>query len=277
MPVKIAFRHIFFRHKVKPVIIDGDSFHRYDRYEMREAVKLATAEDKNLSHFSPEANLLDQQEELFHQYSNTGAGRRRFYLHTEVQSEPYAQKPGTFTPWVEIPKDTDLLFYQGLHGAIVHGNIDISQYADLLIGVVPIINMEWIQKIHRDTAERDYTPEDVTEIILRRMPDYMRYITPQFSRTDINFQRVPTVDTSNPFAVRDVPLLDESFVVIRFRDPKKFDVDIPYLLRMIRGSFTSRRNTLVIPGGKMSFAMETLFTPILKDMIEQRRSLLSQQ
>jgi phosphoribulokinase len=176
-----------------------------------------------------------------------------------------------------MPIDTDLLFYQGLHGAIVHENIDISQYPDLLIGVVPIINLEWIQKIHRDTAERDYTPEHVTEIILRRMPDYMRYITPQFSRTDINFQRIPTVDTSNPFAVRDVPSLDESFVVVRFRDPKKFDVDIPFLLRMIPGSFTSRRNTLVVPGGKMSFAMETLFTPILKEIIEQRRSLLSKQ
>jgi len=274
MPVKIAFKHIFFRLKVEPVIIDGDSFHRYNRKEMRKAVSKAVAEGKTLSHFGPDGNLLDELESLFRQYGATGGGRRRFYLHTEQAAETHGQEPGTFTPWEEIPENTDLLFYQGLHGAMLTKEIDIAQYVDLLVGVVPIVNLEWIQKIHRDTLERGYTPEDVTEIILRRMHDYVHYLTPQFSRTDINFQRVPTVDTSNPFGARDVPTWDESFVVIRFKDPAKFDVDFDFLLAMIHGSFLSRRNSIEIPGGKMELAMEIIFTPIVEDLIERRRALV---
>ncbi|MCP4410244.1 MAG: phosphoribulokinase [Gammaproteobacteria bacterium] len=268
MPVKVAFKHIFFRHKLNPVIIDGDSFHRYDRYEMHDTVRLAEAEGKNLSHFGPEANLLDQLEMLFRQYSESGRGRRRFYLHTEKQASDYNQQPGTFTPWEEIDAGSDLLFYQGLHGGMVNAEVDIAQFADLLIGVAPIVNLEWIQKIHRDTAERGYAPEDVTDIILRRMPDYMRHITPQFSRTDINFQRIPTVDTSNPFTVRDAPTLDESHIIINFHNPAKFDLDFHYLMRLIHGSFSSRRNTLVIPGGKLELIMEILFTPIVEGLVK---------
>ena len=149
--------------------------------------------------------------------------------------------------------------------------VNVAQHADLLIGVVPIVNLEWIQKIHRDTGERGYSPQDVTETILRRMPDYVHYITPQFSLTDINFQRVPTVDTSNPFISRDIPTPDESFVVIRFRNPRKFDVNFPYLLAMIHDSFMSRRNTIVVPGGKLGLAMEILFTPIIDEMMRPRQ------
>ena len=101
------------------------------------------------------------------------------------------------------------------------------------------------------------------------MPDYVNYITPQFSRTHINFQRVPTVDTSNPFIARDIPTPDESFVVIRFRFPK--GVDFPYLLSMIDGSFMSRPNTIVVPGGKMGFAMEVVLTPLIHELIEKKR------
>nr|MDJ0956020.1 phosphoribulokinase [Arenicellales bacterium] len=205
VPVKVAFRHIFYRHKVKPLLIDGDSFHRYDRYEMRVAVAEAHKQGKTLSHFGPEGNLLEQQEALFRQYAETGTGQRRYYLHTVEEAAPLGQRPGTFTSWKDIPTDTDVLFYQGHHGAIITENINIAQYVDLIIGVVPIVNLEWIKKIHRDTAERDYVPEDVADVILRRMPDYVKYITPQFSRTDIDFQLVPTVDTSNPFVARDVP------------------------------------------------------------------------
>ena len=164
-----------------------------------------------------------------------------------------------------------MLLYEGLHGAIVTDECDVAQFADLLIGVAPIVNLEWIQKIHRDTWHRGYDESDVTQTILRRMEDYVKHITPQFSRTDINFQRVPTVDTSNPFIARDVPTPDESFVVIRFRDPTKFEVDFPYLLAMIDKSFISRRNTIVVPGGKMLLAMELILMPILKQMVDESR------
>ena len=69
---------------------------------------------------------------------------------------------------------------------------------------------------------------------------------------------------------RDIPTLDESFVVIRFRDPDKFQVDFPYLLSMINGAFMSRRNTIVVPGGKMGLVIEIIFTPIIVDMMKRK-------
>ena len=218
--VKHAFEQIFIREKITPAVIEGDSFHRYNRVEMKAAMQKAEADgNTTFSHFGPEANIFDKLEELFKTYSNTGGGKKRLYLHSDEEAEPFGQKPGEFTPWETVPPGTDLLFYEGLHGGAVDGNVNVAQFVDLLIGVVPIVNLEWIQKIHRDCAQRGYSAEAVTDTILRRMHDYVHYITPQFSRTDINFQRVPTVDTSNPFIARDIPTPDESFVVIRFRDP----------------------------------------------------------
>ncbi len=269
--VKTAFEHIFRRLGLTAGIIEGDSFHRYSRDEMRAAVADATQRGENISHFGPEANLLCDLGQLFKHYGETGGGKRRYYVHNEIEAKQYATKAGTFTNWQDLPADTDMLLYEGLHGAIVTDECDVAQYADLLIGVVPIVNLEWIQKIHRDTSHRGYDESDVTQTILRRMEDYVKHITPQFSRTDINFQRVPTVDTSNPFIARDVPTPDESFVVIRFRDPTKFEIDFPYLLAMIDKSFISRRNTIVVPGGKMLLAMELILMPILKHMVDESR------
>ena len=271
--VKVAFEHIFLREGVNPVVIEGDSYHRYDRAAMKEAMAAAEASgNRHFSHFGPEANVFDKLEETFKSYGETGACERRYYLHSEEEAEPFGQKPGEFTPWEEVGGGTDLLFYEGLHGGIVTEEANVAQYVDLLIGVVPIVNLEWIQKIHRDTEQRGYSAEAVTDTILRRMYDYTHYITPQFSRTDINFQRVPTVDTSNPFIARDIPTPDESFVVIRFRDPEKFDVDFPYLLNMISDSFMSRRNSIVVPGGKMGFAMEIILAPIIENILQNRTS-----
>ncbi len=269
--VKRAFEHIFLRDGTNPAIVEGDSFHRYNRAEMRVKIDEASRKGTNLSHFGPEANLFDEIEKLFKTYGETGGGKKRYYLHSEEEAAPYGQKPGEFTPWEDMPAGTDLLFYEGLHGGVVHGEVDASRHVDLLIGVVPIVNLEWIQKIHRDTAERGYSAEAVTDTILRRMYDYVHYITPQFSRSDINFQRVPTVDTSNPFIARDIPTPDESFVVIRFRDPRKLDIDFPYLLSMLKDSFMSRRNSIVVPGGKMGFAMEIILTPIIQRMLARRK------
>ncbi|WP_353571539.1 phosphoribulokinase, partial [Candidatus Albibeggiatoa sp. nov. BB20] len=206
------------------------------------------------------------------QYSQTGAGQKRYYLHNEDEADPYGQEPGTFTPWEDIDEDSDLLFYEGLHGAIQTETANVHQWVDLLIGVVPSVNLEWIQKISRDTNERGYSAEAVTHTILRRMPDYVNYITPQFSKTHINFQRVPLVDTSNPFISRDIPTADESLVVIRFN--KYRNQDYSYLLSMIHDSFVARPNTLVVPGGKMGFAMQLIFAPIIHKMMEKRRQAL---
>jgi len=272
--VKNAFQHIFARLGLNAVIIEGDSFHRYDRKEMRQRIEEFDKKGLQFSHFSAEANLLDELETLFRQYGENGGGKIRRYLHTLEEAVAVGQEPGTFTPWEEVPKDSDLLFYEGLHGAAVSKTADVAKYADLVVGVVPIINLEWIQKIHRDINERGYRRDEVTDTILRRMYDYVHMITPQFSRTDINFQRVPTVDTSNPFITRYVPTPDESFVVIRFKEPKKFEgiIDFPYLVTMLHDSFMSRRNTIVIPGGKMGLAIEIIFMPLIEKLMRDRQS-----
>jgi phosphoribulokinase len=275
--VKFAFEHIFRRENINPLIVEGDSFHKYDRASMKANVK--KQEDlgnRFFSHFGLGANLFDKIEQTFKDYGETGGCDRRYYLHSEKEATEHNQRlntdlnPGEFTPWEKVGGGTDLLFYEGLHGAVVSDNIDMAQYGDLKIGVVPSVNLEWIQKIHRDDAERGYSAAETVDTILRRMPDYINYITPQFSQTDINFQRVATVDTSNPFIARDIPTPDESFVVIRFNDLDKTPVDFVYLCSMINGSFMSRRNTIVIPGGKMSLAMEIILYPIIKKMIENK-------
>ena len=270
--VKHAFEQIFIREKINPVIIEGDSFHRYDRAAMKEAMAQAEADgDNNFSHFGQKANLFDKLEELFKSYGATGGGQKRLYLHSDEEAAAYeGLTPGQFTPWEDIQSGTDIMFYEGLHGGVATETADVAQHVDLLVGVVPSVNLEWIQKIHRDNAERGYSEEVIVDTILRRMHDYVKYITPQFSRTDINFQRVSTVDTSNPFIARDIPTPDESFIVIRFKDVDKFDTDFPMLLDMIPHSFMSRRNTIVVPGGKMGLAMELILTPIIHQMIENK-------
>lgn len=268
-----TFSNIFRRENVKAAIVEGDSFHRYDRTAMKEQLaKADAAGNKHLSHFGPENNLFDELESLFKSYSETGGGKKRLYLHNQDEAEPYGQEPGTFTPWEEIEKDTDILFYEGLHGAVKTEQNDIAQYPDLRIGVVPVINLEWTQKLWRDKNQRGYSAEAVTDTILRRMPDYIHYICPQFEHTHVNFQRVPMVDTSNPFIARDIPSADESMVIIRFANPK--GIDFQYLLNMIGNSFMSRANTIVVPGGKMELAMQLIFTPFVWRMMERRNRAL---
>ncbi|MDE2080656.1 MAG: phosphoribulokinase [Burkholderiales bacterium] len=268
-----TFEDIFRRENVRAVVIEGDSFHRYDRAEMRvRQVEAEQAGNKNFSHFGPENNLFPELEQLFRSYAESGTGRRRKYLHDAAEARPHGQPPGTFTAWEDVSADTDLLFYEGLHGAVVTDAVDVARYPDLLIGVVPVINLEWIQKLWRDKHVRGYSAEAVTDTILRRMPDYVHYICPQFAHTHVNFQRVPCVDTSNPFIARDIPAPDESMVVIRFAKPK--GIDFPYLLQMIDGSFMSRANTVVVPGGKMELAMQLIFTPFIWRMMERRQRAL---
>jgi phosphoribulokinase len=268
--VRHTFEQIFRRESVNAAMIEGDAFHRYDRAGMREAIAEAErAGNRHFSHFGPEANLLPELEKIFREYGERGTGRTRHYVHNEEEAEAYGSPPGTFTAWQDFEPDTDLLFYEGLHGASVAGTVNIAKHADLKIGVVPVINLEWIQKIHRDQVTRGYTTEAVTDTILRRMPDYIHCICPQFTETDVNFQRVPTVDTSNPFIARWIPTLDESLVVIRFRNPR--GIDFSYLVSMLHDSFMSRANSIVIPGGKLDLAMQLILTPMIMKLVERRR------
>ena len=268
--VSKTFEQIFRREHIEALCVDGDAYHRFDRAEMKLAIAEAErAGNHHFSHFGPDSNLFEELQELFRRYGETGAGRTRHYVHDAVEAERYGSAPGTFTSWKPLAEDSDLLFYEGLHGAVVSEEVNIAKHADLKIGVVPVINLEWIQKIHRDRSTRGYSTEDVTHTILRRMPDYIRYICPQFTQTDINFQRVPTVDTSNPFIARWIPTADESMVVIRFRNPR--GIDFAYLRSMLEGSFMSRANSIVIPGGKLDLAMQLILTPMILQLIDRKR------
>jgi phosphoribulokinase len=268
--VKHTFDRIFEREDIRATSIEGDAFHRYDRVGMKSVMQEESERGNNhFSHFGPEANRLEDLESVFKQFGEDGSGRVRNYVHDEIEAEVHDTPPGTFTDWREIPADTQLLFYEGLHGAVVTEEVNLAQHCDLKIGVVPVINLEWIQKIQRDKSDRGYSTATIRDTILRRMPDYISYICPQFSETDINFQRIPTVDTSNSFIARYIPTADESMVVIRFKNPR--GIDFPYLVSMIHDSFMSRANTIVIPGGKLGIAMQLILTPMILRLMERKR------
>jgi phosphoribulokinase len=265
-----SFAHIFRREGIKAQVVEGDSYHRYNRVEMRERVRAAdSSEGPAISHFGPGANLLGELAATFADYGATGSGKVRRYIHDAAEAKDLNGEPGTFTDWQPMGPKSDLLFYEGLHGGYKADDADVAQHVDLLVGVVPIINLEWIQKLHRDQHQRGYSQDAVVETILRRMPDYVNHICPQFSRTHVNFQRVPTVDTSNPFIAKDIPSADESLVIIRFANPK--GIDFPYLISVLHNSWMSRANNIVVPGGQMGLAMQFIFTPMILRLMDLKR------
>lgn len=270
--VKRTFDQIFRREGITAVSIEGDAFHRFNRAEMRSELERRQAEgDQTFSHFSYEANELDELERVFDEYGRTGKGRTRTYVHDAEEAEKTGVPPGEFTAWAPFEDGSDLLFYEGLHGSVVNSDVNLAALADLKIGVVPVINLEWIQKIHRDRESRGYSTEAVTDTILRRMHAYVHCICPQFTETDINFQRVPMVDTSNPFIARWIPTPDESLIVIRFKNPR--GIDFSYLISMIHGSWMSRANSIVIPGNKLDLAMQLILTPLIERLVTNARKL----
>lgn len=273
--VKCALENIFQRIGAKAAFVEGDSFHRFDRKEMKHQLKLAKKAGRNLSHFGPEGNHFDKQYALFKSYAECGAGEFRHYIHSEEESIQYGQNPGTFTEWQPLPEDTDLLFYEGLHGGVETKEFNMVDQVDLLIGVAPSINLEWIQKVDRDTRERGYEQEAVVNTIYRRMYDYMHYILPQFEHTHINFQRVPMVDTSNPLTGHAIPTADQSVVIIHFvkdRPPVEYKLRLKGL---IEGATISAFDNMVIPGGKMMYAMELILTEKITELMRCRDEVVN--
>ncbi|MEK7758317.1 MAG: phosphoribulokinase [Pseudomonadota bacterium] len=292
--VRHAFKTIFRRLGVSAAIVHGDAFRRYTEPEYAAQLAAARASGRNLSWFGPECNHFTELETLFKTYSETGSGVVREYAHNAEHAAALGVPAGEFTPWQPLAVGSDLLFYEGQHGGVVAQTwtrrkvdarhfpsdadrrvnaqgIDVAQYVDLLIGVVPAINLELIQKIHRDCAHGKRSPQETVETILRRMDDYIHYIVPQFGLTDINIQRIPLVDTSNPFIARDVPTEDECALVVHFRDRERHDfVD---LLRRIPGAQMTRATTMLIPGGALGHALEDICAPILAGLIEMRRTV----
>ena len=270
--IKEAFEKIFNRQGIRAAVIEGDSYHRYNREEMERLDREAMDDGRHITHFGPEGNLFAELEAGFKEYAEYGTGKQRHYIHNDADAARRGGSPGTLTPWKALPENTHLMLYEGLHGGLIAGEVNIARYVDVLIGITPIINLEWIQKIQRDKAVRGYSIEDATDMILERMHDYVHYITPQFSRTDINLQRVPTVDTANPFGAVHIPSSDESFTVIHVRNRDKLAVDFLYLLEMLHGSFMSTPYTIVIPAGKTNFAIQLIIEPLVKRIMAAKET-----
>ena len=266
-----ALLKTFYKLGIDPAVVEGDGFHAFDREEMKVAIQRARVRGENFSHFGPASNHLDKLQALFAEYGAGGTGMMRRYIHNDDEARESGLPSGSFTPWTPLPEGTDLLFYEGLHGGLITDRVNIASHVDLLVGMVPTINLEWIQKISRDTRERGHTPEDVTRTILRRMPDYVNYITPQFSRTDVNFQRVPLVDTADPFHATSVPTDRESFVVIHVNTRDDLELDLNHVVRVVDSAFYSRPDTLVIPGTSMARGMEALLEPAIKQLMTRRQ------
>lgn len=294
--VRHAFKDIFQRLKIKPAIVHGDAFRRYTEHQFDALLEEARANKRHISWFGPDCNHFPELEAFFKTYGETGSGIQRAYAHTAEHAAALKVPVGEFTPWQPLLPGSDVLLYEGQHGGVVantwtrrkqqsadfppgvdrrrsQNGIDVAQHVDLLIGVVPAVNLEWIQKIHRDCAKSRCSPQASTETILRRLDDYMHYIVPQFGLTDINIQRVPLVDTSNPFIARDVPTAEESALVIHFRDRERHNfVD---LMQRIPNSRMTRPGTMVVPGGKLRQALSVICAPILEDIMQKRDELLS--
>ena len=288
--VRHAFKTIFRRLEVNAAIVHGDAFRRYTEAEFVAQFAAARASGRNFSSFGPECNHFAELETFFKTYSETGSGMVREYAHNAERAGELGVPVGEFTAWQPLATGSDLLFYEGQHGGVVSQTwtrrkvdarhfpagfdrrisargIDVAQYVDLLIGVVPAINLEWIQKIHRDCARRKCTSEEAVDTILSRMDDYIHYIVPQFGLTDINVQRIPLVDTSNPFIARDVPTESECAFVVHFRDRKRHDfID---LLSRIPGAQMTRATTMLIPGGALGHALEDICAPILTNLLNK--------
>lgn len=296
--VRHAFKDIFRRLGIaRPVFVHGDAFRRYTEAQFAALLEEARANNRSFSWFGPECNHFQELEAFFKAYGETGSGILRDYAHTPERARKLGIPVGEFTPWRALEPGSDLLFYEGQHGGLMaetwtrrkvdarhfppeidrrvgRKGIDVARHVDLLIGIVPAINLEWIQAIHRDCGRRQSDPERAVETILRRLNDYIHYIVPQFGLTDLNIQRMPLVDTSNPFIARDVPRPEESILVIHFRDRKRHD--FPELLRRIPGAQMTRPSTMIVPGGKLKLALETICGPMLEALMERRCRSLAQ-
>lgn len=85
--VKATFKQIFRRERISVAYVEGDSFHRYNREEMKAQMGEAQAKGHhNFSHFGPAANLLFELEKLFREYGETGSGSYRHYAHDENEA-----------------------------------------------------------------------------------------------------------------------------------------------------------------------------------------------
>ena len=105
--------------------------------------------------FRPEANLFAELEAMFRRlWRDAAPASTRHYVHDDAEAEVYGAPPGTFTRVggrsAEAPTCCST---RACMARVVTEQVNVARHADLKIGVVPVINLEWIQKIHRDKAD----------------------------------------------------------------------------------------------------------------------------
>ncbi len=286
--VQQAFKEIFFRQKINAAFVQGDGFLRYNEKESKKAIADSLVDGRSISIYGPELNNFSKLESCFKDYSINGQCEIRTKV-TEENKNYFQANVGEFTQWQLSHENSDCLFYEGMHGGVVaqtwgrrksdglslitHDRrnnktkgVNSAQYVDLLIGIVPAINLEWIQRIHHDQINYKQSAEQITANILEQLQDYIDFMVPQFSITDINFQRIPVVDTSNPFDQQKVPTEKESIVVISFKEPEKYDLG--NYLNCIDEAFMSNSKNIVIPGGHLQHALDIICAPLIESLIK---------
>ena len=203
-----SFAHIFRREGLNAQVVEGDAFHRYDRdADARAREGPTTAAGTPFSHFGPESEPADGTRQALREYARdrpaAGCGD---YIHDASKRRSMGGAPGTFTAWQPMARRhrPAVLRRPARRLRRRRGSTSRSTRTCWSASCRSSISSgsRSCTATRRCAATRQ---EAVIDTILRRMPDYVNYICPQFSRTHVNFQRVPTVDTSNPFIAKRHP------------------------------------------------------------------------
>ncbi len=264
--IKSIFNEIFFENGIKAINIQGDGFHKYTRTKMAELDKTGS----RLTHFASECNHLDLLENLFKQFSTTGKGMTRRYAHSESEAKKIGAQIGFFSEWEEFEPNYDILLYEGLHGGFKDDKINISKYVDLLIGITPSINLEWVQKCHRYLVIRGYSKNEVKKLIIKRLPDYLEYICPQFSRTDANLERIPLVDLADPFKTKSIPADKNSIYMLSIKDNSIIEGLRTCLEKFDLFTADSDDMTITVRAKELKSLFELIFLPKILNLIGRK-------
>ncbi|ADB58593.1 phosphoribulokinase [Archaeoglobus profundus] len=145
-----------------------DDYHVYDR-EMRERL--------GITPLHPSANNLKLVETHLYLLKKG----------EKIKKPTYNHKTGTFGEWEDF-ESTPIVIVEGLH-TLYDG---IRDYIDFKIFVDPARYIKRLWKIKRDVEERGYDRDKVIREIIRREPDYKRYIDFQKIYADVVIKILPS-------------------------------------------------------------------------------------
>ena len=227
--VKTTFKRIFNRETVNAASSMAMHSIAMTAQMKRVMAEEAEREINHFSHFGPECQPAGGTGRVYSGISAKPEPEKPGTTCTTRKKRTCTARPGTFSAWEDIDPEYRIIV---LRRTAWRGGDRRRQPGAALrpkIGVVPVVNLEWIQKIHRDKMDRGYSTQAIKDTILRRMPDYLDYICPQFSQTDINFPARADRRYIERLCARWIPTPDESMVVIRFRQSQGYRFPLPDL------------------------------------------------